>query len=95
MKYLFIILLCLGCKKEAPKQDVITWKLTKGAGDVMITEGGTTTFIQACSTGWSQSTNYKPKTRYTIWTNAKKYHEVQILLNGVTVAKDSIMAAYE
>lgn len=91
MKYFVITLLLLSCEKPT---NTITWQLTRGAGDVVITDGDLVTDFHACAEGWSVTREAKPKTRYTIWTNAKKLHGVAIRYNGKVVASDSLFCSF-
>jgi len=80
MKYLVILtLLFSACKKES----TVTWKLSKGATDVVVTEGTLNIDFQSCPEGW-QFTRPSRKVKYRIWTmNAQR---VEIWKNGCLVS---------
>jgi hypothetical protein len=94
MKHLIVILLLLqSCKKDT---NTITYVMTKGAGDVVVTAGELTTDFQACPEGWTYTVEAQPATRYTIWTQAHKVRRgVAIRYNGKTVASDSVFAVFK
>lgn len=94
MKYLFAIIAItmFGCKKDP---GTITWTLTKGYGDIVITDGDLVTDFQSCTEGWMLSRKAKPQTRYTIFTHPGKIAtQVVIKYNGKVVAKDPSFAVY-
>lgn len=86
MRYLLLIVLLLGCKKDKPADpQKITFQMMKGRGDVLLRFNGITTDFADVENFCSEAEYHKGQT-YWIKTTAKE-GEVFILLDGKQVAK--------